>query len=64
MKKNRIVILIIAIMLIAVQLCGLNYSSLSWSDNSGRYLGIISMILIILSIVFSHRYDKRHRAKQ
>ncbi|NLR94065.1 hypothetical protein [Flammeovirga agarivorans] len=53
MKKGRIVTIILAITVIIGQLTVVDYSNLSWKNNMGSFLGILSMILLILSTIFS-----------
>ncbi|WP_281615996.1 hypothetical protein [Flammeovirga sp. SubArs3] len=53
MKKGRIVTIILAITVIIGQLTVVDYSNLSWENNMGSFLGILSMILLILSTFFS-----------
>ena len=60
MNKIRIGILILAIFVI----CGefifvLDFNELSWSKNVGPYLTIISGILLIVSMIFSIKHDKK-----
>ena len=42
---------LIAIILIIAQFVIIDYSNLSWSKNAGSYLGIASMILLIISVI-------------
>lgn len=63
MRKFRIGIIISAFVVIAVQLGVVEYSDLSWSVNAGSYLGIISMILLVMSMIYSDRYEKRNQTK-
>ena len=63
MKKSRIVLIIIALILMLTQLGLIEYSDLSWSKNSGSYLSIISMILIIISMIYSDRHAKKSQTK-
>lgn len=63
MRKFRIGLIIIAFALIIGQLIIIDYTNLSWSENAGSYLGIISMLLIIISLIYSKRYDNENRTK-
>jgi len=58
MKKFRIGLIVFAIIIIIGQLTIMDYINLSWSNNGGSYLGIISMICLIISMVLSNRYEK------
>ncbi len=59
MKKLRIGLMIFAVIFIAGQMTVVDYADLSWSKNAGSYLGVISMILLILSMIYSIRYEKK-----
>jgi len=58
MKKFRIGLIVFAIIIIIGQLIIIDYVNLSWSNNGGSYLGIISMICLIISMILSNRYEK------
>ena len=58
MKKFRIGLIVFAIIIIIGQLTIMDYINLSWSNNGGSYLGIISMICLIISMILSNRYEK------
>ena len=60
MKKYRNGLIVVAIVLVVIQLTKLDYGNLSWSKNEGSYLGVLSMIIMILSMIFSNRYEKKH----
>ncbi len=60
MRKFRIGLIISAVITIIIQLGVVEYSDLSWSVNAGSYWGIISMILLIVSMVYSNRYEKKN----
>lgn len=59
MKKFRYGLILFALIIIVAQLLIIDYTNLSWSNNAGSYLGIISMILLIMSMLFSNRYDEK-----
>jgi uncharacterized membrane protein len=63
MRKFRIGLIISAVVMILVQLGVVEYSDLSWSVNAGSYWGIISMILLIISMFYSNRYEKKNQTK-
>lgn len=63
MKKFRIGLIIFAVIIIIGQLTVVEYTDLSWSENAGSYLSIISMILLIISMIYSNRYDKKNQTK-
>ena len=64
MSKFRVLMISIAVILIIAQFIIIDYSDLSWSKNAGSYLGIISMILLIISVIGSNRYDKGNHIKE
>ncbi|RCW21032.1 hypothetical protein DFO77_1572 [Marinilabilia salmonicolor] len=63
MKKFRIGLIFFAIVIIIGQLTVVNYSDLRWSENAGSYLGIISMIFIIISLILSNKHDMKNQNK-
>ncbi len=63
MKKNRITLIVFAAIVIAVQLFHINYNDLSWAVNASAYIGISSMVLLIIAMVVSNRHDKKNQAK-
>ena len=63
MKKFRIGLVIFAVIIIIGQLTVVEYTDLSWSENAGSYLGIISMILLIISMIYSNKYEKKNQTK-
>jgi len=60
MNKLRNGLIIFASLIIIAQLLTINYENLSWKFNVGNYIGIFSMICLILSMIFSNRYDKKN----
>jgi len=63
MKKGRIGIIIFAIVVIVGQLTVVDYTNLTWKENAGSYLGIISMVLIILSMIVSNKHELKNNNK-
>ena len=63
MNRFRTWMVLIAIILIIAQFIIIDYSNLSWSQNAGSYLGIASMILLIISLIGSHLREKRNLLK-
>lgn len=57
MRKFRIGIIVCAIVFIIGHLTFLDYNDLSWSNNTGSYLGLIAMVLLILAMISSQRYQ-------
>ena len=64
MNKFRTWMVLIAIILIITHFIIIDYSNLSWSKNAGSYLGIASMILLIISLIGSHWHEKRNLLKE
>ena len=50
-------ILIAASILISIQLVIFNYNDFSWATNSGTYVSIIAMILVIVSMLASPKKE-------
>ncbi|MFC2129431.1 hypothetical protein ACFLQX_01480 [Bacteroidota bacterium] len=59
MRKFRVGLIAFAIIIILGQSLLIDYKDLSWSENSGSYLGIISMILLIVGMILSIFHDKK-----
>ena len=58
-NKVRYGLIILAIILIIGEFVfALDYQKLEWSNNIGPYLSVISMILLIISMIISIKYDK------
>ncbi len=59
-NKVRYGLIILAIILIIGEfIFVLDYQKLEWSNNIGPILSVISMILLIISMIISIRYDKK-----
>ena len=54
-EKVRYIIAVIAGILIIVHLFRIDYKNKSWKKNGSSYLGIISMILIIIAMLLSNK---------
>lgn len=61
MNKLRIGLVLIAFIILIVQLTAIDYSNLSWSNNTSSYWSIILMIVIITGMVYSNWYEKRNK---
>ncbi|MCT4590829.1 MAG: hypothetical protein N4A71_23600 [Carboxylicivirga sp.] len=61
MRKFRNGLILFATVFIIVHLVFIDYTNLGWSENSGNFLGIFSMVLLIISMVYSNRYEKKIR---
>lgn len=60
MRKFRIALIVFAFIIIIIQLIVADFSDLSWSNNTGSYLGIISMLCLIVAMISSNRNEKKH----
>ncbi|MCU4175657.1 hypothetical protein [Carboxylicivirga sp. N1Y90] len=63
MKKFRNRLMIFACIVIVGQCMVVDYSDLSWTENAGSYLGIVSMLLLIVSMVLSNQHEKKNTHK-
>lgn len=63
MRKFRIVLIIFAVIIIIGHLTFVEYSDLSWPENKGSYLGIISMILVIIGMIYSNLWENKNQSK-
>lgn len=57
MKKFRLFLILVASIIIITSLALVDHNNYQWSNNSGLYLVIISMIFLILSMLLSNRYE-------
>ncbi|MBN2165297.1 MAG: hypothetical protein JW717_03375 [Marinilabiliaceae bacterium] len=55
MRQFRFGLFFFAVIILILQLTVVNYTDLSWAENKGSYLGIMSMILIILGVIFPNK---------
>ena len=53
MKNAKFILIGVAVVLIIGHISVTDFGDLSWSNNSGSYLGIIAMVLLVVSIVIS-----------
>ena len=58
MKFRTLLMLVAAVVIIAF-LTILDYSDLSWANNSGSYLGIAAMVLLIVSMLLVRRSERK-----
>ena len=61
MKKFNTILIIAAVLIIIAELVLIATSNFSWSKNIGPILTIIGMILIITSVVYSFRNEKKQK---
>ena len=53
MKNAKFILVGVAVILIIGHISVTDFGDLSWSNNSGSYLGIIAMILLVIGMVIS-----------
>ena len=53
MRNAKFILIGVAVVLIIGNISVTDFSDLSWSRNSGSYLSIMAMILLVISIVIS-----------
>lgn len=61
MKKFRLGIIVFALIFVAIHLSFIDYNNLSWKSNSGGYLGIVSMLLLIAAMISSQRSEENEK---
>ena len=61
MKNTKFILIGVAVVLIIGHISVTDFGDLSWSNNSGSYLGIIAMVLLVISIVISMIEKKKHQ---
>ena len=53
MKNAKFILIGVAVVLIIGHVSETDFGDLSWSNNSGSYLGIIAMVLLVISVIIS-----------
>ena len=53
MRNAKFILIGVAVLLIIGHISVTDFGDLSWSNNSGSYLGIIAMVLLVVSVVIS-----------
>lgn len=56
MKKISLWIIAISSVIIIVQLTLIDFENLIWSNNTGGYLVILSMICVIISMILAYHF--------
>lgn len=59
MRNAKFILIGVAVVLIIGNISVTDFTDLSWSNNSGSYLSIMAMILLVISIVISLIEKKR-----
>ena len=53
MRNTKFILIGVALVLIIGHISVTDFQDLSWSNNSGSYLGIIAMLLLVAGMVIS-----------
>ena len=53
MKNAKFILIGVAVVMIIGHISVTDFGDLSWSNNSGSYLGILAMILLVIVMVIS-----------
>jgi hypothetical protein len=53
MRNAKFILMGVALVLIIGNISIIDFSDLSWTNNSGSYLSILAMILLVISIVIT-----------
>jgi glucose uptake protein GlcU len=53
MKNAKFILIGVAVVIIIGHISVTDFGDLSWSNNSGSYLGIIAMVLLVIGMVIS-----------
>jgi hypothetical protein len=61
MKNTKFILIGVAVVLIIGHVSVTDFGDLSWSNNSGSYLGIIAMVLLVVSVVISMIEKRKHQ---
>lgn len=60
-KSFKIGLIVVASVVLVGHFTEMDYNDLSWSANSGAYLGIIAMICIIISMALSLKNQNQQK---
>jgi glucose uptake protein GlcU len=53
MRNTKFILVGVAVVIIIGHISVTDFGDMSWSNNSGSYLGIIAMILLVIGMVIS-----------
>jgi len=53
MRNTKFILIGVAVIIIIGHISVTDFGDLSWSNNSGSYLGIIAMLLLVIVMVIS-----------
>jgi len=53
MRNTKFILIGVAVVIIIGHISVTDFGDLSWSNNSGSYLGIIAMVLLVIVMVIS-----------
>ncbi|MEA3462666.1 MAG: hypothetical protein U9R49_12345 [Bacteroidota bacterium] len=60
MRNAKFILIGVAAVLIIGNVSIIEFDDLSWSNNSGSYLSILAMILLVIDIVITLLEKKKH----
>lgn len=61
MQKFRLWLIVFASIMIIFQLFQIDFKNPSWTNNSGNYPVILSMICVIVAMLISNGYEKTRK---
>jgi len=53
MRNTKFILIGVAVVIIIGHISVTDFRDLSWSNNSGSYLGIIAMLLLVIGMIIS-----------
>jgi hypothetical protein len=62
-QKIRVILLISAIILVIIQLIISDYKNISLANIARGHLNVISLILLIISLILSYKFDNKQKHK-
>ena len=61
MYKFRKILILFFFIFLVVGICYIDYSNLSWKNNTSEYLTVIVSVVSIINLAIQNRYEKRNR---
>ena len=58
MKRTKIIFLMVVMVILIGSLTQIDYSDLSWANNSGMYWTIIAMLIVVFGTAYSLIFEK------
>lgn len=63
-KLRNILTLVVIGMMAVILICYFNYEDLSWTANKSNYIGLLTVVCVIITNIGSNRVEKKRAAKQ